>query len=244
MGNPKQFYFDRQVVSGKVNKIGLTWLKGGMLERLKTKVKTCSLVLIPIVMTTSCSLMHPNHHNVAEYENLHGPVPALGNVEFYTHKLASELFTQTRPASQSSYAVVGFTPLPKQTYDDDMHHPLQLLGHQLKEGLITEATKRGYTTQEFLLAGDINVTESADSVLTRNVDRLTNVHRVDFLITGTVMHQERGAIVNARIVQSRTQEVIAAATTFVPAELFWQRERATVRNGRLMRKQSELSVNE
>ncbi|MBO1255112.1 hypothetical protein J3L16_05350 [Alteromonas sp. 5E99-2] len=164
--------------------------------------------------------------------------PALGNVELYTHKLANELFAQSSPSRQSRYAVVGFVPLAEQVYNGESHHPLQLLGHQLKEGITTEAAKRGYITQEFLLSDDIRVTADSDSILTRNVEALSDIRRVDFFITGTVLNQELGAIVNARIIHAQTKEVVAAATTFFPAELFWQTESVTSRNGRLVRTQS------
>lgn len=169
------------------------------------------------------------------------PISPMGNVEYYTHRLASELFTQTRPSAQSRYAVVGFVPVPEHVYRQAVHHPLQLLGHQLKEGFMTEAAKRGYPTQDFLLADDISVTEQSDSIITRNVERLGSARRIDFFITGTVLNQERGAVVNARMIHAQTKEVVAAATTFFPAEIFWQAERVGLRNGRLIRTQNAIS---
>ena len=203
------------------------------------KISSVTILLI-LCMLAACSSPDIGKNNTA-YTGARGPVPALGNMEFYTHRLATELFAQTRPANQSRYAVVGFVPLPEQEYQENNHHPLQLLGHQLKEGLITEATKRGYATQEFLLSDDIRVTEQSDSVLTRDVDRIGALRRVDFFITGTVIDQEQGALVNARIVHAQTKEVVAAATSFFPAQLFWQEERVSVRNGRLIRTQTAIS---
>lgn len=163
------------------------------------------------------------------------PVPPLGNAEFHTNQLANELFGQVRPSRHNRYAVVGFVPVENYKFNPDVHHPLQLLGHQLREGFITEATKRGYTTQEFLMSSDIKVTAMHDRVLSRDVEELARSQRIDFYITGTVLPQEAGAMVNARIVNVRSQEVVAAATRFFPGDLFWREEQITLRQGRLYR---------
>ena len=195
-----------------------------------------SIILVCLLsLLLGCANRDEENSASQRVKRLVAPHPALGNVELYTNKLANELFAQTSPTRQSRYAVVGFVPLPDQVYNGASHHPLQLLGHQLKEGLTTEAAKRGYITQEFLLSDDIRVTADSDSILTRNVDALRDIRRVDFFITGTVLNQELGAIVNARIIHAQTKEVVAAATTFFPAELFWQSQSVTSRNGRMIR---------
>lgn len=163
------------------------------------------------------------------------PVPALGNVEYHTYVLANELFATLSPARQARYAVTGFVPVDSLAYDEHFQHPLQLLGHQLEEGMLTEATKRGFIAQEFKLTHDIIVSGKADRVLSRDIDQLMPLDRVDFFITGTLVYQESGAMVNARVINARTRDVVAAATRFFPAELFWEQEQITTRNGRLYR---------
>lgn len=170
---------------------------------------------------------------VMQEENM--ALPALGNMEYHTYILANELFAQLRPSRQAKYAVVGFVPVDSMKYNANHQDPLMMLGHQLEEGLMTEATKRGFTTQEFKLTGDIIMGEAADRILTRDVDQLSGIERVDFYITGTVVRQQAGAMVNARIINARTKDVVAAATRFFPEGLFWQEESVTTRNGRLYR---------
>ncbi|NVK58112.1 MAG: hypothetical protein HWE26_21160 [Alteromonadaceae bacterium] len=180
----------------------------------------------------------PNNNNI-ELINDQAPDAALGNVEYHTYVLANELFANLRPARQSRYAVTGFVPVDSLAYDENLQHPLQLLGHQLEEGLLTEATKRGFTAQEFRLTQDIIVSDSSDRVLSRDIELLTAMGRIDYFITGTLVYQEAGAIVNARIVDAQTRDVVAAATRFFPAELFWQTEQVTTRNGRLYRTENK-----
>ena len=167
------------------------------------------------------------------------PVPALGNVEYHTYVLANELFANLRPARQTRYAVAGFVPVDTLSYDENFQHPLQILGHQLEEGMLTDATKRGFTAQEFKLTNDIIVGEKSDWVLSRNIDQLSAMERVDFFITGTLVYQQEGAMVNARIINARTRDVVAAATRFFPAQLFWLDEQVTTRNGRLYRTENK-----
>ena len=162
-------------------------------------------------------------------------VSALGNVEYHTYMLANELFADVGSARQSRYAVVGFVPADTMKYSAGHQHPLMLLGHQLEQGMITEATKRGFSTQEFKLSNDIIVSDESDRVLTRDIDQLSNIERVDFYITGTMVYQESGAVVNARIINARNKDIVAAATRFFPAELFWREEQVTTRNGKLYR---------
>ncbi|OFC70985.1 FlgO family outer membrane protein [Alteromonas confluentis] len=178
-----------------------------------------------------------NSATVLQEENM--AVPALGNMEYHTYVLANELFANLRPSRQAKYAVVGFVPADSMEYNPNNQDPLMMLSHQLEEGLITEATKRGYTTQEFKLTDDIIMGERADRVLTRDVDLLPGIERVDFYITGTVIRQQSGAMVNARVINARTKDVVAAATRFFPEGLFWDEEKVTTRNGRLYRNEDK-----
>lgn len=200
--------------------------------RLYTHVLTGTTVLLTLILA-ACSSAENTKSQLAQ-TNL-STVSPLGNVEYYTYLLANELFADVGPANQSRYAVVGFVPADSLKYDAHHQHPLMLLGHQLEQGLVTEATKRGFSTQEFKLSNDIIVNDESDRILTRNIEQLSNIERVDFYITGTMVNQESGAIVNARIISARTKNVVAAATRFFPAELFWQQEKVTTRNGKLYR---------
>ncbi len=104
--------------------------------------------------------------------------------------------------------------------------------------MITEASKRGFTTQEFKLSNDIMLNDNSDRILTRDIEQLSDIERVDFYITGTLVYQQAGAMVNARIINARNKDVVAAATRFFPSELFWETEQVTSRNGRLYRTES------
>lgn len=200
---------------------------------LPYKVKFLATGLISVCLMLGCASKNNAPSSAEVSSGL--PIPALGNVEYHTHVLANELFAGMRPARQARYAVVGFVPVDTMAFDTKNQHPLMLLGHQLEQGLITEATKRGFTAQEFKLSNDIKLSDQADRVLTRDIDSLSGVERVDYYITGTMVYQEAGAVVNARVINARTKDIVAAATRFFPEDLFWQKEQVTSRGGMIYR---------
>jgi TolB-like protein len=186
---------------------------------------------------TACSQIPDGNADLVRAANAS---TALGNIELHTFQLANELFANISSNSQSRYAVVGFVPVDTMVYSEKMQHPLMLLGHQLEQGMITEASRRGMITREFKLSSDIMINERSDRILSRDIDKLSSLDSIDFYITGTLVYQQEGAIVNARVVNARNKDVVAAATRFFPAELFWQREQITNRNGKIYRTGVEL----
>lgn len=202
---------------------------------MKTRPNRCRAALLALIasgsLLTGCA--SENSRAMLQEENM--ALPALGNMEYHTYVLANELFANLRPSRQAKYAVVGFVPADTMEVSPGNQDPLMMLSHQLEEGLITEAVKRGYTTQEFKLTDDIVMGARADRVLTRDIDLLPGIERVDYYITGTLVRQQAGAMVNARVINARTKDVVAAATRFFPEGLFWQEEKVTTRNGRLYR---------
>lgn len=159
----------------------------------------------------------------------------LGNAELYTYRLAQELFSNMQADRQYRYAVAGFVPVTTMQTNLDEQGPLMLLGHQLEQGLITEAVRRGYVAQDFKATSAIIMTDSYDRALSRDLNHLSELQNVDYYITGTISPQQNGAMVNARVINVRNKDVVAAATSFFPSDLFWEKEQLTMRNGQLYR---------
>lgn len=189
-----------------------------------------SLGLAMLLSLPGCSVIKHNVKAPAVAEPT-----ALGEAELHTHWLANELFSAMRPDRNYRFAVAGFVPVDTFKTNHNEQGPLMLLGQQLEQGLITEAVKRGYIAQDYKAANNITITEKSDRVLSRDIAQLNTVQRVDFFITGTITHQQEGAVVNARIINARNKDVIAAATQFFPGDLFWNTEQVTTRGGKLYR---------
>lgn len=168
---------------------------------------------------------------------------SLGNIEYHTSILADELFANFRHSEnrgQYRFAVAGFVPVVHMQYLPGSQHPLMLLGHQLEQGLMTEALRRGMIAQDYKIANDIIIDAHSDRVLSREIEQLSKQRLdVDFFVSGTITEQQNGAVVNARVVHVKTKDVIAAATKFFPSELFWEQEKVTTRAGKLYRTGSE-----
>lgn len=166
----------------------------------------------------------------------------LGNAELYTFNLAQELFSNMQSDRQYRYAVAGFVPVTSMQTNLKEQGPLMLLGHQLEQGLITEAVRRGFVAQDFKATKSIIMTDSYDRALSRDLNHLSELQNVDYYITGTISPQQNGAMVNARVINVRNKDVVAAATSFFPSDLFWEREQVTVRHGQLYRTEKSRNV--
>lgn len=163
-------------------------------------------------------------------------IPALGNVEYHTSELASELLSRIRVDRTSRIAVATFVPVTTLKSNLTEQDPLMLLGHQLEQGLITELSRRGWIAQDYKLTPDILLSGDSERVFSRSIEELAGSQPAEYFLSGTIVRQEAGAIVNARLVHVQSRDVIAAATKFFPAGLFWQEEQVTSRNGLLYRK--------
>ena len=198
----------------------------------------CLLCVVIIITLSGCANMLAPMASVDKPEE---PV-ILGNSELYTFKLAQELFSNILPDKQYRYAVAGFVPVTNMQTNLNEQGPLMLLGHQLEQGLITEAVRRGYTAQDFKATNAIIMSEFSERALSRDLTHLSTLQNVDYYITGTITPQQNGAMVNARIINVRNKDVVAAATSFFPGDLFWETEQVTLRNGQLYRTEKPSNI--
>lgn len=164
----------------------------------------------------------------------------MGNVEFHTSEFADELLGtfryRNKPRNQFRFAVATFVPIDTLKVDVKQKHHLEQLGRQLEQGMMTELARRGYIAQDYKATNDIVIEQDADRVFSRNVKELNqHHHNIDFYLSGTITETEQGAVVNARIIHVETKDVVAAATRYFPAELFWQEGRVTTRGGMIYR---------
>lgn len=202
---------------------------------LFTFVCRFALPVLLIATLTACMSTQP--------EKPEPPKQALGNIEYHTSELADELFARlianNIPRNNYRFAVATFVPVTSLKFEAEQG-PLMLLGHQLEQGMITEASRRGFVAQDYKATNDIIIEKEAERVFSRNVDDLyMHHHNIDYYISGTITEQQNGATVNARIIDVETKDVIAAATRFFPSDLFWEDELVGQRHGMIYRKGSK-----
>lgn len=194
-----------------------------------------SIPLLLVLLLGGCSLLDDEQQN---RQMMATSNQDLGNIEMHTSDLADELFAGLGNFRDARYAVAGFVPVRQMQYNGEAQGPLMLLGHQLEQGLMTEADRRGFVTQDYKLTKDIIMHDDSDRALSRELNHLQGQAKADFFITGTITEQQGGAIVNARIVHIASQDVVGAATKFFPNRLFWGAEKVTTRGGMLYRSES------
>lgn len=130
----------------------------------------------------------------------------------YASQLAMELMENaTRLTHQDRVGVASFVRLNQSLNDSTV------LGNQLSEYLIAELQDFGLAIVDFKVAGGITLTPVGDFVLTRNGEKLAKQVEMDHVVTGTIIEDDRGVRVNARIVSLTGKQVVASANVFIPA---------------------------
>ena len=109
------------------------------------------------------------------------------------------------------------------------------LSQQVQESLITQFTQLGYNTVEYRLENQLNLSARADSVLSRSTSNLKQRQIIDFVITGTLTRQEHAYIVNARMVNMQTNQIVSAASTEIPINVMWSNEKIQQRGDYIYR---------
>jgi TolB-like protein len=109
------------------------------------------------------------------------------------------------------------------------------LSQQIQESLLTQFTQLGYHTVEYRLGNNLSLSENSDSILSRDLSKLRNRQNIDLVITGTVTRQQHAYIVNARLVNIESKQVLSAGSTEIPINVMWGKEKIQQRDGLLYR---------
>ncbi|CAH0534143.1 hypothetical protein VST7929_02044 [Vibrio stylophorae] len=92
------------------------------------------------------------------------------------------------------------------------------LGNTVSEAFMYQMQQRGFTVIDFKATGSIQVTPDGDFALSRNWEELAQSQQVDYVLTGTMLRQSGGVMINARIVGIRSRVVVASAQGFLPQD--------------------------
>lgn len=129
----------------------------------------------------------------------------------YAEQLSMELVKNGRQlTTQSRVGVASFVNLDAQLNDAGA------LGNQLAELLISEVQSFGVPVVDFKLTNAISVGAAGDMVFSRDAQRLASSMALDFVLSGTLIRNEKGVRVNARIVDLSSKVVVSSATLLIP----------------------------
>jgi TolB-like protein len=90
------------------------------------------------------------------------------------------------------------------------------LGNQLAESFVHELQHHGLVVIDFKTTGHIRVTKEGDYVFSRDWKELPERQIIDYIVAGTMVEQENGILINARMIGIQSKVVVATAQSFIP----------------------------
>jgi TolB-like protein len=90
------------------------------------------------------------------------------------------------------------------------------LGNQIAENFVHELQRHGLVVIDFKTTGHIRVTKEGDYIFSRDWKELPERQIIDYVVAGTMMEQENGILINARMIGIKSRVVVATAQSFIP----------------------------
>lgn len=133
-------------------------------------------------------------------------------MDFFIESMTEELMI-------SNVAVSARTPIAITSFVDLQNmDATNWLGNSVSEGFIHQFQRRGFKVVDFKTTGSIQVTQQGDFALSRDWSELAQEQEIQYVLTGTMLRQEGGVLVNARVVGMQSRIVVATAQGFLPAD--------------------------
>lgn len=171
-------------------------------------------------------------------QSLHQTSPTVkqNSVQYYTQRIADQLFRSVLTLQPDAGIAIGtFTQIDSLMINEMKNHPLRLLGLQLEDGFMTASVNRGLKVIEYKTRQKLMIKPSQDLMLSRDVKQLAQSHDIQYFLTGTLTEQETGVVVNARLINTENNQVIAAATDYVPLDTLWSGNKVQLKNNLIYR---------
>jgi len=164
------------------------------------------------------------------------PATTQTSVHYHTQRLASQLFRSVITIKPDAGIAIGtFTQVDTLELNDTPNHPLRLLGLQLEEGFMTASVAQGLRVIEFKTREKLTIKANQDLMLSRNIKQLSKTQKIQYFLTGTLTEQESGVVVNARLIDTSSNQVIAAATDYVPIDTMWSSNKIKLKQNLIYR---------
>ncbi len=171
------------------------------------------LPLVPAVFLTACAYA-PIYNGKEPYTGsqfmlMESPRHTL---DFFVEGLTEDLMlSNTSMTSRNPIAVTSFVDL--QNMDTT-----NWLGNSVSEGFIHQFQRRGFQVVDYKTTGTIQVTQQGDFAFSRDWKNLAQEQAIQYVLTGTMLRQDGGVLINARVVGLQSRIVVATAQGFLPAD--------------------------
>ena len=132
-------------------------------------------------------------------------------VEEYIERVSTDLINSL--ANNLNDPVIGVTSFV------DFNNNLTSVtpfGNRIAEHFISELQQSGFMVADYKVKDTITVNHNGDLVFSRNTNELNAVEGMTHVLAGTIMYQEKGLKIIARVVDFDNKWVVASASTFMP----------------------------
>lgn len=122
------------------------------------------------------------------------------------------------------------------------------LGNQIAENFVHELQRHGLVVIDFKATGHIRVTKEGDYVFSRDWKELPERQIIDYIVAGTMVEQEDGILINARMIGIQSHVVVATAQSFIPKWVLGEEkthsENVKMKDGMIIRTNAMLIENQ
>ena len=135
----------------------------------------------------------------------------LNRLSEYTQQMAADLQQDVQGLQiDQSIVVASFVNLSSSLQSTNS------LGIQLAESFINDLQQIGLPVADHKLMGVLDVNSKGDFAFSRNMEQFFNDVNIGYVLTGTMVKNDRGMVVNARIINFTTNKVVASSSKFLP----------------------------
>lgn len=129
----------------------------------------------------------------------------------YAEQLSMQLVEKAKWLTTDS--LIGVSSFVKL---DQSLQTANVMGNQLSEYFISEIQAYGVSVIDFKLTDSLMVGSIGDFVFSREADELADELAMDYVLSGTMIQNNQGVIVNARIIDIKTKVVVSSAKVLIP----------------------------
>lgn len=201
-------------------------------------------LMIPTLLSCSSAVKEDNFYktmqvNKSEIDSYNLPKHAINDVVkgLAYQMLESSAFVNAKtPVAVASF--VNLTDLESTNW----------LGNQIAENFVHELQRHGLVVIDYKTTGHIRVTKEGDYVFSRDWKELPERQIIDYVVAGTMMEQENGVLVNARMIGIQSRVVVATAQSFIPKWVLGEEkshsENVKMKDGMIIRSNTMLIENQ
>jgi hypothetical protein len=189
------------------------------------------IIIISFSFITACSNLTGDFFKTKDHIEAKIPAQQVINstsenlIHNHITRLANTLFSSAKNINISQSVAVGtFLPVTLRS-EQSGNERIKLeksklekihIGLQIQESFITLGTQAGLKIIEYKTMSSIKLQQGSDVMLSRDIKNLHKKINAQYFLTGTYSEQENSIVVNARLIELSSQNVVAAATDYIP----------------------------